>query len=85
MPVRFADSNLNWMSDMHEQEAGARQLVGAGVAITLPTMSERLRDEKVRLEKRLSEVNEAISAMEANPEVARTVDAIIKLGGFYLP
>lgn len=46
-----------------------------------PTMSERLHREREHLEHRLTQVNEAIEALESNPEVARAVDAISKVGG----
>ena len=59
-----------------EQEAKSLQ-----VGTSRPqSMTERLRGEKERLEFRLAQVNEALTAMEENPEVAKTVDAIIKVG-----
>ena len=53
-----------------------------GGVLTHPTMTERLRDRKRRLEYELEKINEALAALESNPEVARTVDAISKLGHF---
>lgn len=44
-------------------------------------MTERLHREREHLEHRLAQVNEAIAALESNPEVARVVDAISKVGG----
>ena len=46
------------------------------------TMTDRLRTMKKDLEDKLEQVNEALAALESNPEVARTVDAISKLGHF---
>jgi len=49
----------------------------------MPTSTtERLKGEKERLEQRLEAVNEAIGALEANPEIQNAIDAISKLGHF---
>ena len=47
-----------------------------------PTVSERLAQEKQRLEERLAEVNAAIDALDGNPEAKSVVDALSKLGHF---
>ena len=55
----------------------------AGAAIgslKRPTATERLYDEKKHLEGRLKDVNEAIAAIEKNPDVQAAFDAIQKLG-----
>ena len=44
--------------------------------------TDRLKGEKERLERRLTAVNEAIVALEANPEIQAAIDAISKLGHF---
>ncbi len=62
---------------MYEGQAESKQLVGTP---SNPTITGRLRDEKQRLENRLKQVSEALTALEANPEVAVTMDAIAKLG-----
>jgi len=49
---------------------------------SIPTISEKLQMEKDRLESRLKEVNEAIEALDATPEVKTAVNAIAKLGHF---
>lgn len=48
-----------------------------------PTMTERLHMQRDDLKNRLTQVEEAIDALESNPEVARAVDAISKVGGLY--
>ena len=49
----------------------------------MPTSTtDRLQSEKERLEQRLAAVNEAIAALESNPEIQAAIDAISKLGHF---
>ena len=49
----------------------------------MPTSTtDRLKGEKERLEQRLAAVDEAIGALEANPEIQNAIDAISKLGHF---
>lgn len=43
------------------------------------TLPERLRDEKAALEQRLSQVNEAIEALEKNPEIEKILHLISKV------
>ena len=50
--------------------------------IRQPAVSERLELEKKRLERRLEEVTAALDALHTNPEIAKTIDAISKLGHF---
>jgi len=60
-------------------------LVAAGQCETqlMPTSTtDRLNSEKERLEQRLEAVNEAIAALQANPEIQNVIDAISKLGHF---
>ena len=60
---------------MREQTESVGQL--------MPTSTtDRLKGEKERLEQRLDAVNEAIAALEANPEIQNAIDAISKLGHF---
>lgn len=44
--------------------------------------TERLKERRERLKAELAQVEEAITALEESPEVARAVDAISKIGGF---
>jgi len=48
-----------------------------------PTTTERLHMQRDELKDRLAQVEDAIEALEASPEVARAVDAISKVGGIY--
>ncbi len=60
-------------------------LVTAGqceTALMPISTTDRLKGEKERLEQRLEAVNEAISALERNPEIQNAIDAISKLGHF---
>ena len=68
---------------MNEQSL-ARSIAGqAEVVGLMPTSTtDRLKGEKERLEQRLDAVNEAISALEKNPEIQNAIDAISKLGHF---
>ncbi len=45
-------------------------------------LSHRLKSEKERLERRLSEVNDAIDALQANPAIADAIEKLSKLGHF---
>lgn len=57
--------------------------VGECEASLMPvSTTDRLKSEEERLEKRLGEVREAITALEANPEIQAAIDAISKLGHF---
>ena len=52
-------------------------------ATLMPTSTtDRLEGEKDRLEQRLKAVNEAITALESNPEIQNAIDALSKLGHF---
>ena len=64
-----------------ERAAPAIGLTGAGT-IQPPTMTERLRERRDMLRKHLDEVEAALSELEGNPDVARVVDAISRLGHF---
>jgi len=50
--------------------------------LTMPSTLERLERKKDALELELFNINEALQALRANPEVARVVNAISKLGHF---
>ena len=44
-----------------------------------PTMTERLQRERQTLKTRLAQVEEALAAIESNPQVQQVVDALTKL------
>lgn len=50
-----------------------------GGVVSQPTISERLKDEKRRLETRLTEVNKALEALQKNPEIAEVINIISKV------
>lgn len=50
-----------------------------GVGAYKPTINKRLADEKQHLEKRLTEVNNALDALNAQPEVAELLESIFKV------
>lgn len=61
----------------------AQGLVGSAELGLMPiSTTDRLKGEKERLEQRLEAVNQAISALESNPEIQNAIDAISKLGHF---
>lgn len=47
-----------------------------------PSLVEMLREKKLRLESQLKETNEALTALEANPEVMRVLHLVTKAGRF---
>lgn len=61
----------------NEEEQMCENLPGR---IVQQSLTARLAGEKHRLEKRLSDVNAAIEAMNSNPGIREAVDAISKLG-----
>ena len=56
--------------------------IGMGL-IKKPSYSEALKGRRDELVKQLAEVNEAIDAIESNPEVKRTLDAVLRVGHIY--
>jgi hypothetical protein len=56
------------------------QTAGEGCEI-VTTINDHLRNKKNRLERELSEVNEAIMALDANPEIARVLSLVSKAAG----
>lgn len=59
------------------------QCTEQAIDVQRPSLTDRLSREKKDLERRLSEVNEVLDKLEANPEFAETMDAITKLGHLY--
>lgn len=51
-------------------------------SLTKPDLKEGLVMKKNRLELQLKEVNEAIAALEANPEVARLLELVGRAGRY---
>lgn len=59
---------------------GSGQLVQGVVGLPMQlTISERLTERKAQLERDLADVETAIQALEASPDVRAAVDAISKL------
>ena len=56
----------------------APQLSLADINVT-PTMTERLRREREGLNVKLAEIEAALAAIEAHPEVQQVIDALTKL------
>lgn len=54
-------------------------LASQGMPFRNPTITERLKTKKEILEANLAEVNEALEALEKNPEVSRVIDLISKV------
>ena len=46
------------------------------------SLTERITDEKAKLEARLEEINTVLESLEANPETQAVMDAIARLGHF---
>ena len=59
-------------------------MVQSGMALGTArmTVTDRLRARRDQLAKELQEVNDALDAMESNPEAAKLVDTLSKLGHF---
>lgn len=49
-------------------------------AMARSTITERLKNEKERLEQRLEQVNSVIKELEKVPEVQKVLDAIARIG-----
>ena len=47
----------------------------------MPSYTERLKEQKARLESQLAAINDTLNKLETNPEVRDVVDSIVKLGG----
>ncbi len=48
-------------------------------AVGRATLPQRLRQQKIHLEAKLAEIDEAIKALEANPEIERVLGLISKV------
>lgn len=62
-----------------------KQQVAESQGVIFPqtsTMTDRLRARRDMLRQQLDDVEQALSALESNEEVARVVDAISRLGHF---
>lgn len=55
-------------------------LVAKSIEARPLTLTERLRDEKANLQKRLSEINGVLDKLEKQPELAAVLDDIARLG-----
>lgn len=47
------------------------------------SMLERMKSRRDEIDRQLAQINEAIDKLEANPDVAETLEAISKVGGLY--
>ena len=72
---------------MYPSDVATKQAIGeavssrlAGSAIQPPSFTDRLHDEKARLEARLAQINDVLAKLEANPAVMEVVNAIQKVG-----
>ena len=54
----------------------------ARLSASAPTITEQLKQEKVVLEERLAKVNEALTALQANPEVEKILNLISKVNRY---
>lgn len=52
-----------------------------GSAEIATTINDRLKSKKLRLESELKDVNEALDALNANPEIARVLSLVGKAVG----
>ena len=60
-----------------------QQLQPACASLAVRTgIREALADKKARLERQLAEINSAIEALDANPEVARVMELVAKASQF---
>ena len=71
------------MHNEPETSQAIKPLGRIGSADRSPTVSERLTNEKERLETRLEEVKSALEVLNRSPEVRDALDAIGKLGHIY--
>ncbi len=71
------------MNYPEKEYATKTQAVALGGCDNNPSMTDRLHMQRDDLKARLALIEEAIEALESNPEVARAVDAITKVGGLY--
>ncbi len=53
-----------------------------GILPKRPSVLERLMHERNQITERLEQVNDAIGALEANPEVSRVIEIVSKVTGF---
>ena len=52
----------------------------ANAPIEPPSITERLKSERLRLEQRLQEIDVVLSQMEASPESAAIINGLSRLG-----
>ncbi|KKK82552.1 hypothetical protein LCGC14_2802250 [marine sediment metagenome] len=50
-----------------------------GIASSRPTMKDKLLGKKARYAKQLQEVNDALDALEQNPEIERVLNVVSKV------
>lgn len=66
---------------MLESSSGqmAERPSGSTVTFSRPTMTQQLEREKEQLESRLGDINRALDALKAHPDVQMALDAIAKV------
>ena len=69
------------MYDENAKEATTPSLGGC-VEIRRPTLTERLKQERQAHADKLTELDSAIAALEANPEVQRILDLVQKVARY---
>jgi len=72
------------MIDFSGQEGDSSEMIPTSRAKDLlqmrnPNMTQILTAKKERLELELSEVNEALAALKANPEIERVINLVTKI------
>ena len=60
---------------MYGEECGAEMSIAK---VASESIKERLQSKQARLEKQLADTNAALEAMEANPEVAKVMELVMK-------
>ncbi len=50
-----------------------------GIVSSRPTMKDKLLGKKARYEKQLKEVNDALEALNENPEIERVLNVVSKV------
>ena len=75
--MRTLDGGGSGMSEVAKRMLDPSEMQAA---MRRPTVTEALRQEKMGLETRLAMVNEALEALESNPEVTKVLDLLAKVG-----
>jgi hypothetical protein len=71
--------NAEEVMQLNEDRGQSLQTAKGVLSLQNPTMTEILLAKKERLESELSEVNEALTALRANPEIERVINLVTKI------